>query len=108
MNRGSGNAKLVSFEEIPLLKDILSRTSMGGEVGEDVSKVWAFLVFFFDSFKAKDFNLTGEQQGHSPTQCIDCTVLTTGFVFEHKCVGLEIFYPPSMSGIQLLLGIEVL
>ena len=81
---------------------------MGGEVGVDVSKVWAILIFFFDSFKAKDFNLIGEQQGHSPTQCIGGTVFTTDFVFEHKCVGLEILYPPSMSGIQLLLRVEVL
>ena len=81
---------------------------MGGEAGENVSKVWAFLVLLLDFFKAWDFNLTGEQQGHSPTQCINGTVFTTGFVFEHKCVGLEIFYPPSMSSIQLLLGIEVL
>ena len=81
---------------------------MGGEVGVDVPKIWAIIVLFFDSFKASDFNLTCEQQGHSPTQCIGGTVFTTDFVFEHKCVGLEIFYPPSMSDIQLLLGIEVL
>ena len=108
MKGSKRNTKLGSFEEIPFLKDILSKTSMRGEVGVDVSKVWAILVLLFDSFKTKDFNLTGEQQGHSPTECISGTVFTTGFVFEHKCVRLEIFYPPSMSGIQLLLGIEVL
>ena len=81
---------------------------MGGEAGEDVPKVWTFLVLLLDPFKAKDFNLTSEQHGHSPTQCIGGMVLTIDFVFEHKCVGLEILYPPSMSGIQLLLKIEVL
>ena len=88
MNRGLENTKLGPFEEIPLLKDILSRTSMGGEVGEDVSKVWAFLVLLLDSFKAKDFNLTGEQQGHSPTERISSAVFTAGLVLEHKGVAL--------------------
>ena len=80
---------------------------MGGEVGVDVPKIWAIIVLFFDSFKASDFYLTCEQQGHSPTERIYSSVFTTSLVLEHKCIGLQIFYPSSMSGIQLLLGIEV-
>ena len=62
--------------------------SMGGEVGVDVPKIWAIIVLFFDSFKASDFNLTCEQQGHSPSERISGTVFTSGLVLEHKCVGL--------------------
>ena len=36
-------------------------TSVGGEVGVDVPKIWAIIVLFFDSFKANDFYLTCEQ-----------------------------------------------
>ena len=61
---------------------------MGGEVGVDVSKIWAIIVLFFDSFKVRDFNLACEQQGHSPTERISGAILTTGLVLEHKCVGL--------------------
>ena len=63
-------------------------TSMGGEVGVDVHKIWAIIVLFFDSFKVSDFNLTCEQQGHSPTECISGAIFTTHLVLEHKCVGL--------------------
>ena len=83
-------------------------SSVGGEVGVDVPKIWAIIVLFFDSFKASDFYLTCEQQGHSPTKRISGAVFTTRLVLEHKCVRLQIFYPSNMSGIQLLLGIEVL
>ena len=82
-------------------------TSLGGEVGVDVPKIWAIIVLFFDSFKVSDFYLTCEQQGHSPTERIYGAIFTTGLVLEHKCVGLQILYPSSMSGIQLLLKIEV-
>ena len=34
-------------------------------------------------------------------------VLTLDLVLEHKCEGLEILYPTSMSGTQFLLGVEV-
>ena len=80
---------------------------MGGEVGVDVPKIWAIIVLFFDSFKASDFYLTSRQQGHSPTERIWDAIFTTSLMLEHKCVGLQIFYPSSMSDIQLLLKIEV-
>ena len=81
---------------------------MRGEGGVDAPKIWAIFVFFFDSFKASDFYLTCRQQGHSPIERICSAMFTTSLVLEHKCVGLKILYPTSMSGIQFMLEIEVL
>ena len=72
---------------------------MGGEVIENGPKVWAFFVFLLNPFKAWDLYLASEQHDHSSTQCISGTILTSSFVFEHKGVGLEVFYPSSMTGI---------